>query len=287
MSFKKLICNLLLGVHPICVDKWSHPILLQPIHKFYLNRQTIYTEYKKSDKYDYLFASIDDDINVVFYTYIQSEMQSKISSWLLNNYIDIHYQNDELLRIAVYQEHLKTVKWVLSKKANPYAQDGYSIRKSALDGNIEMIKLLLPYYVDEQKNKYKQHLYIAFKLAASNNHIEISKLLLSTGIDIHNIQHCLLEVSYKGYTELVQLLLSSGADAHVGNDMAIQLAAENGHLEIVRLLLNNTVYDIAIYNYVIQDAYDNNHYKIVALLLKHKIASYIKKWLLLSNPIYI
>ena len=46
LSFKKLICNLLLNVHPICTNKWSHPLTMLLIHKYYLNVQTVYSEYK-------------------------------------------------------------------------------------------------------------------------------------------------------------------------------------------------------------------------------------------------
>lgn len=47
----------------------------------------------------------------------------------------------------------------------------------------------------------------------------------------------LIWASGNGYLELVRLLLERGADVHAYNDLALRWASRMGHLDIVKLLL--------------------------------------------------
>lgn len=88
--FKKLICNLLLDVHPTCINKWSHPILLRPIHQFYLNQNTVYLEY--AFKNNIYMSNISD---LLEYSAINGNII--ISKWCLKNVTNIYYKNYYIL----------------------------------------------------------------------------------------------------------------------------------------------------------------------------------------------
>ena len=51
-----------------------------------------------------------------------------------------------------------------------------------------------------------------------------------------------------GHLNIVQYLVSIGANIHASDDQALRLAAENGHLEIVQYLVSIGIY-IYIYIY--------------------------------------
>ena len=62
------------------------------------------------------------------------------------------------------------------------------------------------------------------------------RLALKEGADVHN-DRALRWASNNGYTEMVRLLLRTGADVHALNDQALRYASEKGHVEVVRILL--------------------------------------------------
>ena len=118
MAFKKLICNLLLDIHPIVTNRFTHPLLTKSIYKYYLNFHTICLEYKTTnDQYMIL------DINYTLRYAIQFNYIVVIK-WCLKNGADVHEYDDFALRIASKNGHLEIVKLVLEKSANIYS-DGY------------------------------------------------------------------------------------------------------------------------------------------------------------------
>ena len=53
-----------------------------------------------------------------------------------------------------------------------------------------------------------------------------------------NLNEKLVWASSNGHLEIVRLLLEHGADVHARDDEVLIWASRNGHLEVVRLLLN-------------------------------------------------
>lgn len=108
--FKKLIYNLVLNVHPICTNRFMHPLLTKQIHQFYLNFKTICIEYaypllphitKKNSN-----ATIDqfrDEYDTFEFVIRYNEKNIIIAKWLLRTGIDIHRHGDYLFRIAYSQ----------------------------------------------------------------------------------------------------------------------------------------------------------------------------------------
>jgi len=82
----------------------------------------------------------------------------------------------------------------------------------------------------------------------------------------HNCYSALDEASRRGYTEIVRLLLESGADVNTHGIYALDEASGGGHTEIVRLLLESGA-DVNNGVYALRAAQDNGHLEIVDLLL--------------------
>jgi ankyrin repeat protein len=60
--------------------------------------------------------------------------------------------------------------------------------------------------------------------------------------------------SYKGHVEVVKLLLEQGANVHAEDDYALHLASHNGHVEVVKLLLEQGANVHAIDEYALRYA---------------------------------
>ena len=139
MSFKKLICNLLLETHPTYINRWANPILICNIHKYYLNYYSIYFEYLKTDN---ILCSYIGNINdTLIYSILHSNMT--IIKWCLKNDADIHTQNDYALRYTADQNQLEIVKFLIGKGANVNACNSEVLRKAIENKRTNMIKLLL------------------------------------------------------------------------------------------------------------------------------------------------
>ena len=73
--------------------------------------------------------------------------------------------------------------------------------------------------------------------SAREGELEVVRLLLDRGADVHAKNDDALQwAAYNDHLEVVRLLLDRGADVHSMNDDALQWAAEMGHLEVVALL---------------------------------------------------
>ena len=153
-SFRKLICNLLLNVHPICINKWTHPILAKSIHQYYLNYETIWLEYKRKEKEqvlldqpnndDPIFDDYDDPISDDPITNIMQHAtitgNTIIVKWCLKNGANIHANNDIALQLAAELDHLEIVKILVANGANIRANNDIALISS---NNTEIIKFLL------------------------------------------------------------------------------------------------------------------------------------------------
>jgi len=83
--------------------------------------------------------------------------------------------------------------------------------------------------------------------AFEEDNLEIAELLLKLGVspEIENVhwdwRTCLIWACYKGYDDVVELLLNNGADPNYikGSKLPLMVATEYGYEDVVELLLNN------------------------------------------------
>jgi ankyrin repeat protein len=78
----------------------------------------------------------------------------------------------------------------------------------------------------------------ALQLAALNGHMEIVRLLVENGADVHAGNDMPIRwAAEEGHLEIVKFLLERGADMTANNNVAIRMAAKNGHFDTVALLV--------------------------------------------------
>jgi ankyrin repeat protein len=102
------------------------------------------------------------------------------------------------------------------------------------NNNIEIIKTLLQ---DPNIDMCKKYL----SYAVYNNSLEIAKLLLTDSrIDLSFDNEMIINVSAKGNTEIVELLLKDPrVDPTVNDNEPLKSAVKLGHYDIIKLLLND------------------------------------------------
>ena len=107
------------------------------------------------------------------------------------------------------------------------------------------------------------------KEAVANRDIETVRNLLATN---NFTQKVLNNALYKAIAinnaEIVQLLITNGANITAYNNFPIRYSSENGRIRIVKLLLANGADPTAEDNYAIRYASKNGHTEIVRLLLE-------------------
>ena len=260
--FKKLICNLLLNLHPICTARWSHPIYTKSIYKFYLNFWNICLEYRGNVKIPKQYITMHNINDVLIVAASTNNMI--VVKWCLLNRANINYRSIHhgytCLEMASKFGYLEIVKWLLKNKAVVHIQNDKSLGIAAYNDHLEIVKILL-------ENADISILNTALIVVCKYGFLKIIKLLIDKGADIHANNDMVLRTAVgSGYLELVQLLLDNGADIHAHNDNALQRAICDGNLKIIKLLLENGADVHRIDNDVLADAFDSNNSNIIILL---------------------
>jgi ankyrin repeat protein len=192
-------------------------------------------------------------LNIYIILYIFSNEQKILESVKTGNlneftklftHEDINYKDKDgntLMIIAAGYGHWNIVKFILDKGANPNDRNkgGVSlIFIASRYGNLEIVKLLLSKGVDPNiKDIYGQ---TPIFEASMYKHVDVIKQLLSKPVDLKN-DFGIIIASRVGFLQIVELLLSKGANPNVKNtflDSPLIAASEMGHLNVVKLLLS-------------------------------------------------
>jgi ankyrin repeat protein/mono/diheme cytochrome c family protein len=151
--------------------------------------------------------------------------------------------------LASVAASLETTRLLLAKGADPNARNGLGatpLMNAALLGGAATVSLLLDAGADATIRTKRGE--TALANAANRGDLSSVKLLLDKGADVRNIDYRgytpLMHAAYAddGTPELIQLLLSKGADVHVvgkgdtAGETAVTIAAKRGETEILRLL---------------------------------------------------
>lgn len=111
----------------------------------------------------------------------------------------------------------------------------------------------------------------AISWAAENGHTELVELLVSKGADIIENRNYPLELaSRNGHTDIVKLLIDNGArtyDSELDEGYCLRLAAYGGHVEIIKLLLGVGANPAADNYHALYLALARQNNEIVELLL--------------------
>ena len=230
--FKKLICNLLLDLHPICVNRWMHPICIKFIHKYYLNFQTVRAEYNKHTRYYKMFKPLHSTINNTL-VFGVTHGNIIIVKWCLENGADIYYNNDMAIKYAVERGDVKIIKFLINQGSDIHYDDDKALEIACSHYYLDLIKFLI-----ENGAVITRTCSIEVLIYASRNgRADIVQILLAAGMNTN--YDALIYASQNGHLEVVQTLLKYINPEFSNNACFKQariLALRNGHTDIVRVL---------------------------------------------------
>lgn len=164
---------------------------------------------------------------------------------------------------ASYKGYLDIVKYLIEKGANIHIDNDHSIILASSQGHLEVVKYLVEHganvHVDDER---------ALKLASGNGHLEVVKYLVERGTN--NLQSALLGASSSGNLDIVKYLIGLNKDVNI--DKALWSASYNGRLETVKYLVEHGANIRANDFEVAKVAMRNKHMEVVDYF-----RSYLKK----------
>lgn len=142
--------------------------------------------------------------------------------------------------------------------------------KATLAGDIEGVKTALHKGADA--NARADNGWFSLACAARGGHVDIVRLLLDAGADIHarpnqNSWYALDHAALQGHADVVVILLAAGANPHADNDYPIQWTARHGHVDVVRILIAAGVNVHAGGHFALRRAAFHGHVDVVRVLL--------------------
>ncbi|KAF9376849.1 hypothetical protein CPB97_010573, partial [Podila verticillata] len=208
-------------------------------------------------------------------------------------YVPSEYGLNKAFEAAYLQSHHSTIKILLdyaeqrgaqmesepaafhkataaSRRAKHVLAGGLSVQKDedralryAVRGNdVEMVRLLLDYGANV--HAFQEN---SITVASQMGHVEILRLLIQAGADVTGTP--LRYAAENGHSEVVKVLCESGADTMAGGCGSLRTAASYGHEEIIATLLdygaNVNVHEGA----PLQLACQHGHEGAVRVLLKY------------------
>ena len=146
---------------------------------------------------------------------------------------NIQERNAEIL--LAWQEkndHLIIAKQFLDIKSDSFIKNN-KLSKAIEDNNINDVEIMLVDTMDE--------IYIckesALRCAAQEGRLEIVKLLIRKGADIHSVNDFALQYAVENnHIEVVKYLLENGADKHTDNNLAMGLAMYMQYTDLIEIL---------------------------------------------------
>ena len=161
--------------------------------------------------------------------------------------------------------------WVmiaLNKGADVHYVGGFgpALQYASAAGHLDVVKILLGTGADVHAGNGG-----ALTWASRYGDIEVIEILLKAGADIHaNNDSALSGVSAYGHSDIVQILLKAGANVHArdgtGADAPLRRASGNGYIEVVKILLEAGADVHAENDKALIDARKRGHPEVVKLL---------------------
>ena len=192
---------------------------------------------------------------------------------------------DTIWRITCDNEYIDVAKLLLKINSEThneiYGIGGIvPIMEASRNGRLEIVKLLIPYYVNLDENiirkscrcfnDVKDDISLSITVASQNGHTTVIKLLLKHGKCEH-LSASLLGAVPNNHIDVVKLLLENEADSYIhdSKDFFLRCASKKGFLEIVNLLLKYGADVHAEDDEALQEASSHGHLEIVRILLEY------------------
>ena len=135
------------------------------------------------------------------------------------------------------KDNIKIVKYI--KKKTYIIEYNNFVFSNSKYGCVRVVRYILNNGFDVNKKiNFNYSSYVLLTYCSQYGYIEVVKLLLEKGANIHADDDYALRWSARNeHIEVVKLLLEKGANIHADNDYALRWSAKNGHIEVVKLLL--------------------------------------------------
>ena len=147
----------------------------------------------------------------------------------------LEYSMDYIFIVAVENNRLNMVKYLVSEGADVTADDNDAITYAGRYGYLEMTKYLVENGADVTAQDNATVIWASY-----NGCLNMVKYLVENGADISdqdNWSVCM--ASENGQLETVKYLVKVGADVTARDNYAIRMASRNGHLKVVEFLVEN------------------------------------------------
>ena len=236
-------------------------------------------EYTEYDKLNFLIFSG----NFKLFTYLFNEKNiddfliNSISYGIYNNLLfikfllekgaNINTKNDKPLMEAINTNNLLFTEFLLKNGSNIHIENDKPLIEASIIGNLEMIKLLVNYGANIHA-KGEDALMNSIGLEFVQN----VSFFIKQGANIH-VEDCLFSALSMRNTEIIKLLLESGADIHIfdKDDDIIRELILSGKVEIIELLIE---YGMNINKYIKDDIFIGKliisyYSKMIKLFIKY------------------
>ncbi len=242
------------------------------------NRKAILPILKKNNYKKLRHCLINEFIihNCLMYTihYSLDKLSKKIiREYYGDNKMDINRNKSEIFKFAVYYKKSSLIPLLISYGCDVSTDENYALIQFCLMGNISIVKLL----IEKGTDIYARNS-LALIQAASNNKIDIVNLLLTQmkkrQIDfledycVTNYDLALISATHAGNNEIVEILLSAGADPSVHDSEVLIVSAKNGNSQLVKIFLDYGIDPNTRNGLALEEASKNGHYSVVKELIE-------------------
>lgn len=187
----------------------------------------------------------------------------KVAKHLMKLGLQIHSNHEFVFSMACKNGYFEMAKFLLEDGVDMDLIGEVAIMLASRNGHLKIINLFLVYGINEQlKNK-------ALLESCENDHLEIVKLLVQNGANVHYLEERpLIVASSNGHADIVEYLISEKANIFQLKNAAFKRAVEKGHVNVASILIKNGV-NINYLNTskILYSACENNRLEMVKFLL--------------------
>ena len=194
----------------------------------------------------------------------------------------------EKTELDKFKEHIinndmnEVMKYLLSM-VNDKETLNICMKIAVFNDRIELVKLLIDYGADIHA---KNDCVLSESIIKNKDSFDIVKFLIENGANISNkyddTTPLIVSVHY-GHPDIVKLLLENGADIHALDDYALTLSSRHGYYDIVKLLLESGADIHAEDDNPLREAVIEGHVDIVKLLVENGANNSINKIIMVNK----
>jgi ankyrin repeat protein len=196
---------------------------------------------------------------------------------------------EEALLIAAERGYLDILEYLVSKDVNIYTNDGEVLTNAIFKNQLEIVKYLI--LTDENTHRksmvnFQNDLPIIKAVKAGN--LEMIEYLISKGANLRTTNdHAIIVASMHNNLDVFRYLVKKGLNPRVNDDRPLKVASKYGCLDIVDYLLDLNA-NIRVINVggLLRSAIIQEHYKLIELLLSLKGAKFFIDDDIVSTIIY-